>query len=103
MTEHTPTTEQVLSSFPLSDNDRVTHPALAWDRIITVESLNRWLTAHDAETRTATLEEAAELLRHEAHRVAQLKILKPDYRQALVDTFYEASRVVTRAAKDGAQ
>ena len=56
-----------------------------------------------AEIRTAALEEAAELLRREAHRVAQLKILKPDYRQALVDTFNEASRVVTRAAKDGAQ
>ena len=67
------------------------------------EETTRAYREQAAATRTATLEEAAELLRREAHRVAQLKILRPDYRQALVDTFYEASRVVTRAAKDGAQ
>ena len=57
--EYTPTTEDIRSSYRISDNDKVTHPGLAWDRIITAEGLDRWLTAHDAATRTAALEEAA--------------------------------------------
>lgn len=58
MSDYTPTTSEVRSSYPLSDNDKVTHSALAWDRIITVEAFDRWLADHDAK-REAELAELA--------------------------------------------
>ena len=98
MTGHTPTTAEVRDYFTHGQFSDVPEPE-------GVARFNRWLAKHDAElaaaTRTAALEEAAELLRREAYRVAHLKILKPEYRQALVDTFYEASRVVMRAESAG--
>ena len=94
MSDYTPTTEEIRSSYPLSDEDKVTHPALAWDRIITVESFDRWLTAHDAETRTATrtaaLEEAAVIATAESD----------DLRYGFTCRSIAHS---IRAAKDGAQ
>ena len=57
--KYTKMLEDIRSSYPPSNFDRVTYPGLAWDRIITIEGFDRWLSAHDAETRIAALEEAA--------------------------------------------
>lgn len=61
MSEYTPTTSEVRSSYPLSDNDKVTHSALAWDRIITVEAFDRWLADHDAKREAELAERDAKL------------------------------------------
>jgi len=45
-TEYTPTTEEVLSSYPLSDADKTAYPGLAWEKTITREGFDRWLVEH---------------------------------------------------------
>jgi hypothetical protein len=75
VSEHVPTTEEIRSSYPLSDADRVTMPDLAWDKIITVEAFDRWLAAHVREKQAEALEQAARrtgdlVLKHDLARMA---------------------------------
>lgn len=60
MSEYTPTTEEVRSSYPLSDADREVHPALAWDKIITVEGFDRWLVKFEREVAAKAWDEGAQ-------------------------------------------
>ena len=66
--KYTKMLEDIRSSYPPSNFDRVTYPGLAWDRIITIEGFDRWLSVHDAATRTAALEEAAVIAESEVLR-----------------------------------
>ena len=90
--DYTPTTDHVREVFS-------SRPGCSYPKQQVM--FNRWLAAHDAEIRTAALEEAAGIAENRRPEIGA-NVLETPYRSGL---YYGGTRTAEaiRAAKDGAQ